>query len=1526
MKIKSKLLSLLEKIIFQKILLYMKKAITSVKLIFCLILFGVILIPEKVSGQCLIGTAPLTDCFLQDISNVTIGSISNTSGGCDDYYDGHTYFLTPSWTVVKGQTYPFSVSHGLLAQECAIWIDYNNDGQFGTTEMVFSSNGTTLTHTGNITIPLSAATATVRVRVRSVDAIPFQSNEACINVQYGETEDYNMTIQAPPPLDVGATLLNSPSQFTCGGTFPVIVTIQNYGSNTLNFATNNVTVSGSVSGTNPTTFTPVVISTGTLAPAGTLNVTLSASYNMTALGTYTFNASATTTGDGNTLNNAMSALPINVSYVSTFPNTVNFSAIPSPPYQVQQVSGSGNWAIQFTAMTNPTLAPVIGTGMAFFGSYNFQNAVSRLITPCYDFTGMCNPVLEFWMSQDNGFSTFRDSVAVKVSTNGGQTYSSTLLRAERYNVSFTTPGWRLFTVPLSAYANQNGVRVAFEAYSVYGNNIGIDAVIVRNDTMARISGSSTICSGNSANLSVNLTGTSPFSLTYTNGVTPVTVTGITANPYIISVTPTVTRTYTITSVSNACGSGLFTGSGIITVQPSPTSTLSGSQTVCAGAPANISVTLTGTGPWNITWTNGTANNNVNGINTNPYVITVNPTVTATYTVTALSDAICTGISFTGSHVISITSVPTANLTGSNTICPSTATNIAVALTGQSPWSITYTDGVTPVTITGITSVLRLISVTPSANTTYTLTNVSNTCGAGSVSGTAVITVSTIATATLSGGQTICNGGNAQLSVNFGGSSPFSFTYTNGTTPVTVPAITANPYTFTVNPSASTTYSLTSMSNSCGAGLVSGTAGVLVNNNPAASLSAPSSVCAGNGVALTVNLTGSNPWNLTYTDGTTPQSETGITTSPHIFSVTPLAGNTYTITGLTDAFSCNGTNLGAPVSIMVNSLPTVALAANQTICGSSAAVLTVNLSSGSTPYDFDWTDGTSTFTVTGITSSVYTLTVNPAVTTTYTINSATNICGNVNPASTAVITILPSITATLTGPSNVCAGNGVQLTLAVTGTSPYTLDWLDGFSGGTETGIIASPYSFSVTPLVNNQYDIDTLRDANNCFITGGSSFTITVDSLPTATLSGNITACAGAPGNLDIFFTGTGPYDLVYFDGATNIPINGILTSPYSISSGVVAGTTTYTLVSVSNTQCGAGTATGTGTITVLTEPVSVLAGSANLCGSSTTTLTVIFTGNAPWNMTYTDGGSNYFEGGIMTSPYVFSVTPSVNPATYSILTLGDAQCNNGTTTGTATVNVGNPPNATMSGNSAVCNGGNFALTFNLTGTAPFSVTFTDGTTPVTVPGIPSSPYVYVVNPISPTTYSLTYATDQFCGNGSVTSIVPVSIQSLPSASFTPVLVYGGQITTFNNSLYGANYSWDFGDATGTVTGFQPLHTYASNGVYTITLTVTNGCGSASATQTITISSVGTENEVELAGIRVYPNPNDGKFTLELPENLQEAQLELRDMKGALIWKSQGNSKSLSQEIDLRQQLTKGSYLLRVSQGEKSWTKKLSIE
>lgn len=1503
------------------------KYIQNLLFILGLILY---LAPQQLWGQCNITTAPQSDCYYDDISGVDFATVTSNNLGCGDYFDGHSYYTSPVRIVTKGQNYSFTITHGFFPQYCAIWIDFDNNGLFDTSEMIYSSTSPQSTHSGNVTIPSGAATAIVRMRVRSDGYFPFLSNEACISTLYGETEDYDINIQAPPPLDVAARTMASPLEFNCGGVFPVSVQIINYGGNTINFASNNVTVSAAVTGTNPQVFTPVVISTGTLAPSATLNVQVAASYTMTTQGTYTFNASATMPGDGNTSNDAMAPFSINISNQTTLPVTVDFSTTPTPAYQVQQVAGSGNWTLLSGSMSDPTLAPVIGTGMAMFESYTFgAGTVSRLITPCYNFTTTCLPVFEFWMSQDNQLSFAGDSVAVKVSTDGGQTYSSSLLTATRYNSTFSVPGWRLFSVPLTAYAGLNGVRVALEATSDWGNNIGVDAIIVRNDTMARLSGNATVCTGSGANLSVNFTGNSPFNITYTDGVTPVTVTGITANPYIFSVSPTVSRTYSLTAVSNACGTGLFNGNGIVNVNALPTSTMSGSQTICAGTSGNISINLTGTQPWNITWTDGTANNVVNGIASSPYVLSVTPTANTTYSVNAISDAICTGTSMTGTHVITINPTPTATLSGNSTICPAAAANIAVALTGQSPWSVTYTDGVTPVTVTGITSALRIFSVTPSANTTYTLTSVSNICGNGTFSGTATIYVSSIATATLSGGQTICAGSSAQLSVTFVGASPWSFTYTNGTTPVSVPSVTANPYLLNVTPSASTTYSLTQMSNPCGSGLVSGTANIIVNNNPAASISANSTVCAGNPVTLTVNLTGNGPWDLTYTDGTTPQTQNGIGSSPYIVSVTPVAGNTYSITSLTDGMGCVGTNLGTPHPIQIKDIVNVSISSDQTICGSTGAVLSVTLNSGDSPYDFSWSDGATTFTETGVTASPYLLNVTPAVTTTYSFVNAINACGTVNPSSTAVLTILTSITANLSGPSNVCAGNSVMLTLTVSGAGPYNLSYTDGSSIATEMGIAASPYTFSVTPLINNTYDIDTLHDANGCYITGGSAFSITVDSLPTASLSGSLTTCEGAGNGLWVYFTGSGPYDLSYDDGSSIINVPGISTNPWQLMSSTVAGTTSYVLMNVSNTQCGAGSVSGSGTIIVLPEPTSVLSGNAALCGTNTTTLTVNLTGVAPWSITYTDGGSNFALSNITTSPYVFTVTPSVNPAVYSILNLSDNQCMNGVNTGGATVNLGSPPNATMSGNNSVCSGGNLNLTFNLTGTAPFTVTYLDGTVPVVVNGIPSTPYVHVVNPTSPSTYTLVGATDQFCSNNTLMHVLPVGVTPLPTASFTPVLVYGGQITTFNNSLYGTTYSWDFGDMSGTVNGFQPIHTYAANGVYTITLTVTNGCGSASTTQTVTISSVSVNPDAESAHINIYPNPNTGKFKVLLQTpNAANAQAEIVDMKGMQIWKGTLETGPDQPEnvIDLSNVLSKGIYMLQIHSEGRLLLRKITIE
>ncbi|MBR9913865.1 MAG: T9SS type A sorting domain-containing protein [Algicola sp.] len=66
-------------------------------------------------------------------------------------------------------------------------------------------------------------------------------------------------------------------------------------------------------------------------------------------------------------------------------------------------------------------------------------------------------------------------------------------------------------------------------------------------------------------------------------------------------------------------------------------------------------------------------------------------------------------------------LPTANLSGTGSACGGTV-DLTVTFTGAQPWSFTYTDGVTPVTINGITSSPYTFSVTPSGATTYTLTD------------------------------------------------------------------------------------------------------------------------------------------------------------------------------------------------------------------------------------------------------------------------------------------------------------------------------------------------------------------------------------------------------------------------------------------------------------------------------------------------------------------------------------------------------------------------------------------------------------------------------------------------------------------------------------------------------------------------------------------------------------------------------------------------------------------------------------
>ena len=106
-------------------------------------------------------------------------------------------------------------------------------------------------------------------------------------------------------------------------------------------------------------------------------------------------------------------------------------------------------------------------------------------------------------------------------------------------------------------------------------------------TASIVSGDAAICDGFSADIVVSFTGTPNWSYTYTDGTTPVTRNGITTTSDTITVSPSVTTTYTLTAVSDNLGPGILVGdtNAVITVNAGPSISFTNNttgDTICDG--------------------------------------------------------------------------------------------------------------------------------------------------------------------------------------------------------------------------------------------------------------------------------------------------------------------------------------------------------------------------------------------------------------------------------------------------------------------------------------------------------------------------------------------------------------------------------------------------------------------------------------------------------------------------------------------------------------------------------------------------------------------------------------------------------------------------------------------------------------------------------------------------------------------------------------------------------------------------------
>jgi PKD repeat protein len=143
----------------------------------------------------------------------------------------------------------------------------------------------------------------------------------------------------------------------------------------------------------------------------------------------------------------------------------------------------------------------------------------------------------------------------------------------------------------------------------------------------------------------------------------------------------------------------------------------------------------------------------------------------------------------------------------------------------------------------------------------------------------------------------------------------------------------------------------------------------------------------------------------------------------------------------------------------------------------------------------------------------------------------------------------------------------------------------------------------------------------------------------------------------------------------------------------------------------------------------------------------------------------------------------------------------------------------------------------------------------------------------------------QITSSSCTSARTPVTVQVVRNAlagfSFNAV----SRVVNFHNiSLNSTGYLWNFGDGD-TTTQSDPVHTYASDGSYNVSLTASNYCGQDVLTQSVDVIATGIESMNKESFFEVYPNPGNGVFNVKfLSADSKDILVNIFDIRGKMIY------------------------------------------
>lgn len=684
-------------------------------------------------------------------------------------------------------------------------------------------------------------------------------------------------------------------------------------------------------------------------------------------------------------------------------------------------------------------------------------------------------------------------------------------------------------------------------------------------TVSLVSSSNEECGTGNGAININVSGgTGSYGYSWSNGASTQDISALSSGDYTVTVTDasgcTATATYSIVNDVSSCSDFCYLDAN---------ATITNEE--CGNGLGAIDVAITDvTFPYSVVWSTGATTDDLSGLSAGVYTITISDAAgcehiesftvsNETYSLDlatlsivnencgngdgAIDIAVSGGsLPYTyawstgattedvtdlsaGDYTVTITDGAGCSMTTeftvennigtidfsavvSNELCGGSNGSINLSLTGgTAPYTYVWTTGATTQDISGLNAGTYSCTVTDATGCTFTTEDYTVIDGAGTLNIFAILTE-----------NEDCSNGLGSIDIGItGGSAPYSFLWSTGATTEDLTDLSEGVYSVTII-------------DDLGCSVNSGDIDIF--NEPGdldASVDyVTDEICDNNEGAIYVTTTGGTaPYTFAWSDGST--SEDNLNLSEGYFTLT-----------VTDDVGCTTTIAESVVNTAGTLSIDNALVLNE-ICGNGLGSIDITTAGGTGPLTFDWSEGSTTEDLTGLSAGLFELIITDAdgcmVSNSYSVE---NDAGD--------LTVTSIITA------EICSSGTGSIDLTITGgTAPYTFEWSTGATTEDLTDLNAGTYSCTIT-------------DASGCIISTGD---IIINNNP-GSLAASATSidetCGASDGSIDITVSGgTAPYTYSWSSGEITEDVTALSAGDYTYTISDASGCEVTNTITINN-------------------------------------------------------------------------------------------------------------------------------------------------------------------------------------------------------------------------------------------------------------------------------------------------------------------------------------------------------------------------